>query len=49
MYSKVTNQDEIEKQTDWRNNLQLLKDRGVKIIVGTDSSLSGTYAGASYF
>lgn len=33
----------------WRNNFQLLKDRGVRIIVGTDSSLPGTYAGASYF
>lgn len=33
----------------WRHNLQLLKERGVKIIVGTDSSLPGTYAGASYF
>ena len=33
----------------WRNNLQLLRERGVKIIVGTDSSLPGTYAGASYY
>lgn len=33
----------------WQHNFQLLKERGVRIIVGTDSSLPGTYAGASYF
>jgi len=33
----------------WRNNLKLLRERGVKIVVGTDSSLPGTYAGASYY
>lgn len=32
----------------WRGNLQLLRERGVNIIVGTDSSLPGTYTGCTF-
>lgn len=33
----------------WLNNFKLLQERNVPIIMGTDSSLPGTYAGSTYF
>ncbi|MFY0607505.1 MAG: amidohydrolase family protein [Cyclobacteriaceae bacterium] len=33
----------------WLHNFRLLHDRGVPILVGTDSNLPGTYAGSTYF
>ncbi len=33
----------------WKSNFNLLKDRGVIMLVGTDSNLPGTYAGSTYF
>ncbi len=33
----------------WEQNFQLLLGRGARILVGTDSSLPGTYAGSTYY
>lgn len=37
-----------ENEVFWKENFKLLKTRGVQILVGTDSNLPGTYAGATY-
>lgn len=33
----------------WQSNFNLLRQRGVVMLVGTDSNLPGTYAGSTYF
>lgn len=38
-----------ENEPYWKENFMLLKDRGVPILVGTDSNLPGTYAGSTYY
>lgn len=40
--------DVSEHQEYWAENFKLLKSRGARILVGTDSNLPGTYAGATY-
>jgi len=40
--------DVSEHEEYWAENFKLLKSRGVRILVGTDSNLPGTYAGATY-
>ncbi len=41
--------DVVQKAPFWHENFRLLHERGVKILVGTDSNLPGTYAGATYY
>lgn len=40
--------DVAENSTHWEQNFALLHKHGAKILVGTDSNLPGTYAGATY-
>ncbi len=49
---KVMNEffDDVSRnQPYWLSNFNLLHQRNVHIIVGTDSSLPGTYAGSTYY
>ena len=41
--------DVSENEKFWKNNFDLLYSRGANIIIGTDSSLPGTYAGSTYY
>ncbi len=41
--------DVTDKSPFWLDNFKLLKDKNVPMIIGTDSSLPGTYAGSTYF
>ncbi len=36
-------------EQSWKSNFNLLLERNVTILVGTDSNLPGTYAGSTYF
>lgn len=38
-----------DNSTHWQSNFSMLYKHGAKILVGTDSNLPGTYAGASYY
>ena len=42
-------QNVTDHRTHWEHNFKLLMDLDVEILVGTDSNLPGTYAGATYF
>lgn len=42
-------QDVTNHRPHWEHNFELLNKRNVEILVGTDSNLPGTYAGATYF
>ena len=41
--------DVSESEPYWLSNFKLLNKRNVPIIIGTDSSLPGTYAGSTYY
>ncbi len=41
--------DVTDKSPFWLDNFKLLKSKNVPMIIGTDSSLPGTYAGSTYF
>lgn len=42
-------EDVAKNETHWRDNFDLLRERGVTILVGTDSNLPGAYAGTTYY
>ncbi|MCP4441527.1 MAG: amidohydrolase family protein [Aureispira sp.] len=42
-------QNVSDHQPHWAHNFKLLNDLNVPILVGTDSNLPGTYAGATYY
>lgn len=49
---KVMNEffeDVSNQESHWAQNFHLLHEKGARILVGTDSNLPGTYAGATYF
>jgi len=41
--------DVVNQSPNWLYNFQLLHQRGVTILIGTDSNLPGTYAGSTYY
>jgi imidazolonepropionase-like amidohydrolase len=41
--------DVSKNEPHWLSNFKLLKNKNVPIIVGTDSSFPGTYAGSTYY
>lgn len=42
-------EDVSRQESYWETNFRLLHQNGATILVGTDSNLPGTYAGATYF
>ena len=41
-------EDVAANNPQWEHNFKLLYKHGVRILVGSDSNLPGTYAGATY-